>query len=378
MKIFRSTLEQLVEITVPGKVTVVYGPRQVGKTTLVNAYMQLTNDRTMLINGDEAIYSDALSSRSLPQLQSLIGDSELLIIDEAQRVQNIGINLKIIVDNAPLLKIIATGSASFELANRISEPLTGRKRTLNLYPISFFECEKTFGSLEARHQLERWLVWGGYPDVVAATGRKEREAILDELVSSYLYRDVLELEDIRHASKIVDLLRLLAFQIGSEVSLSELAKSLSADFRTIERYLDLLEKVFVIYRVGGFSRNLRKEIVKNARYYFYDNGVRNALIQNYNPLNFRNDIGQLWENYLMIERQKANQRLSRHVNRYFWRTYDQKEVDYIEEYQGGLFGYEFKYTDGGIRKATRKEFLNAYPNAALDVITRDNFTDFVD
>lgn len=356
---------------------VIYGPRQVGKTTLVDAYMQLTLDRTVLINGDEAIYGEALSSRSLPQLESIIGDAELLIIDEAQRIENIGINLKIIVDNFPSLKVIATGSASFELVNRISEPLTGRKRILNLYPVSFFECEETFGSFEARRQLERWLVWGGYPEVVAATGRNEREAILDELVSSYLYRDVLELEDIRHASKIVDLLRLLAFQIGSEVSLSELAKSLSADFRTIARYLDLLEKVFVIYRVGGFSRNLRKEIVKNARYYFYDNGVRNALIQNYNPFNYRNDIGQLWENYLMIERQKVNQRVSRRVNGYFWRTYDQKEIDYIEEYQGGLFGYEFKYTEGGIRKATKKEFMEAYPNASLDVITRDNFTDFI-
>jgi hypothetical protein len=377
MKIYRSTLEKLVETIVSGKVMVIYGPRQVGKTTLVNAYMQLTPDRTVLINGDEAIYGDALSSRSLPQLESIIGDAELLIIDEAQRIENIGINLKIIVDNFPSLKIIATGSASFELANRISEPLTGRKRTLTLFPVSYFECQKTFGSFEARHQLDRWLVWGGYPEVVAASGRNEREAILEELVSSYLYRDVLDLEDIRHASKIVNLLRLLAFQIGSEVSISELAKSLSADFRTIERYLDLLEKVFVIFRVGGFSRNLRKEIVKNARYYFYDNGVRNALIQNYNPLDLRNDVGQLWENYLMIERQKANQRVSRRVNSYFWRTYDQKEIDYIEEYQGGLFGYEFKYTDGGIRKATRKEFLNAYPNASLDVITRDNFTDFV-
>lgn len=377
MKIHRSMLEKLAETIVPGKVMVIYGPRQVGKTTLVDAYMQLTLDRTVLINGDEAIYGEALSSRSLPQLESIIGDAELLIIDEAQRIENIGINLKIIVDNFPSLKVIATGSASFELANRISEPLTGRKRILNLYPVSFFECEETFGSFEARRQLERWLVWGGYPEVVAATGRNEREAILDELVSSYLYRDVLELEDIRHASKIVDLLRLLAFQIGSEVSLSELAKSLSADFRTIARYLDLLEKVFVIYRVGGFSRTLRKEIVKNARYYFYDNGVRNALIQNYNPFNYRNDIGQLWENYLMIERQKVNQRVSRRVNGYFWRTYDQKEIDYIEEYQGGLFGYEFKYTEGGIRKATKKEFMEAYPNASLDVITRDNFTDFI-
>lgn len=370
-------LEKLQKDIVPGKVMVIYGPRQVGKTTLVKAFFESTSAKTRFINADEVIYREILSSQNLPELQSLIGDAELFVVDEAQRIENIGLNLKIIVDNFPKLKIIATGSASFELANRISEPLTGRKRTLNLYPVSFYECEETFGIVEAKNQLERWMIWGGYPEVVITNGLSERERILNELVDSYLYRDILELEDIRQSSKIVDLLRLLAFQIGSEVSLSELASKVSADFRTVERYLDLLEKVFVIFRVGGFSRNLRKEITKNARYYFYDNGIRNALIQNFNSLSFRNDIGQLWENYLMVERRKTNQRLSRNANGYFWRTYDQKEIDYIEEYRGKLFGYEFKYTDGGIRKSTRNEFLGSYPDSSLDVITRDNFNHFI-
>jgi predicted AAA+ superfamily ATPase len=333
--------------------------------------------KTLFINADEIMYREILSSQSLQDLTSLIGDAELLIFDEAQRVENIGINLKLIVDNYPGLRVIATGSASFELANRVSEPLTGRKLTFSLYPVSYSELVKTYGKVETLHQLDRWLIWGGYPEIVTTQNLAQRERLMGELVSSYLYRDILELEDIRHASKIVDLLRLLAFQIGSEVSISELASNLSSDFRTIQRYLDLLEKVFVIYRVGGFSRNLRKEITKNARYYFFDNGVRNSLVQNFNPLKFRDDIGQLWENFLMIERRKINEDIARSVNSYFWRTYDHKEIDYIEEQKGRLFGYEFKYGGGDIRSATKREFLTAYPGSELSVIDRRNFVGFV-
>jgi len=339
--------------------------------------MELTSYQTRFINADELIYREIISSQNLQQLRQLIGNVELLIIDEAQRGTNIGLNLKLIVDNYPDLRIIATGSASFELANQINEPLTGRKLTYMLFPVSYDELEKTFGNIIARNQLERWLIWGGYPEIVCTEDLFLRERLMGELVSSYLYRDILEMEDIRHASKIVDLLRLLAFQIGSEVSISELASNLSSDFRTIQRYLDLLEKVFVIFRVGGFSRNLRKEITKNARYYFYDNGVRNALIQNFNPLKFRNDIGQLWENFLMVERMKVNRFYNRPVNTYFWRTYDQKEIDCIEETMGKLNGYEFKYQDGQIRIATQREFLAAYPDSELNIITKENFNNFI-
>jgi predicted AAA+ superfamily ATPase len=310
-------------------------------------------------------------------LGEVLGDSELLVIDEAQRVPNIGINLKILIDSFPNAIVIATGSASFELANKISEPLTGRTLTFNLYPVSYPELRQTIGAIEARSQLERWLVWGGYPAIVSTEDPVLREKALGELVGAYLYRDILELEGVRRSEKIVDLLRLLAFQIGQEVSIAELATNLALNRQTVERYLDLLEKVFVIFRVGGFSRNLRKEITKNARYYFYDIGVRNSLIQNFNPLHLRDDVGQLWENYLTIERRKANQVAGRSVNSYFWRTYDQKEIDCIEEHGGKLFGFEFKWREGGIRRVTRKEFMEAYPDSTLAAITQKNFESFL-
>ena len=362
---------------IPGKVLVLYGPRQVGKTTLANDLLSLTSLRSKFINADELIYRDALASQSRQTLGEVLGDAELLVIDEAQRVPEIGLNLKILIDSFPHAVILATGSASFELANKISEPLTGRKLTFILYPVSFPEIRHTLGALEARAQLERWLVWGGYPAIVAVDHPTYRERLLGELVGSYLYRDILDLEGVRRSEKIVDLLRLLAFQIGQEVSIAELATSLAMNRQTVERYLDLLEKVFVVFRVSGFSRNLRKEVTKNPRYYFYDNGVRNSLIQNFNPLRLRNDVGQLWENYLMIERRKANQAAGRSVNAYFWRTYDQKEIDCIEEYEGRLHGYEFKWQNGEIRRATRAEFLNAYPDSELMTIQQDNFEGFL-
>lgn len=377
MKILRRLQDKITQSLTPGKVLVLYGPRQVGKTTLSRDIQSASQSRTRYINADELVYREALSSQSSQVLGELIGDAELLIIDEAQRVANIGINLKIMVDTFPQTAVLATGSASFDLANKISEPLTGRKITYTLYPISYPEICGTLGSLEAYSQLERWLVWGGYPSAVTTGQTDLRESQLNELVGSYLYRDILELEGIRRAEKIVDLLRLLAFQIGQEVSLAELATNLAMNRQTVEHYLDLLEQVFVIFRVGGFSRNLRKEINKNSRYYFFDNGVRNSLIRNFNPISTRSDVGQLWENYLMIERRKSNQYAGLSVNSYFWRTYDQKEIDYIEEAGGQLRGYEFKWQSGEIRKATRAEFLNAYPGSELSTIRQDNFEDFL-
>lgn len=370
-------LEIIEKKLMPGKVIIIYGPRQVGKTTLVKQLIEQSSKSINYFNADEIIYREILSSQNLHRLAEIIGESELIIIDEAQRIDNIGLNLKLIIDNYPSLFVLATGSASFDLANKISEPLTGRKITYTLYPVSYSELMNTYGNLESRHQLERWLVWGGYPEIITTKDLTHRRSLIQELVSSYLYRDLLELEDIRHASKLVDLLRLLAFQIGSEVSVSELASNISADFRTTQRYLDLLEKVFVIFRVDGFSRNLRKEISKNSRYYFYDNGIRNTLIQNFNPLKIRNDIGQLWENFLMVERRKHNQYSNQFVNSFFWRTYDQKEIDLIEEAGGRLFGYEFKYHKGKMRKAVQQEFCETYPDAELSVISKENFEKFI-
>jgi uncharacterized protein len=377
MKIQRLLLSQLKDAILPGKVLVLYGPRQVGKTTLAKELLSSVTLRSKYINADELIYREALASQSRQRLGEVLGDAELLVIDEAQRVPEIGLNLKILVDSYPHAAILATGSASFDLANKISEPLTGRKLTLNLYPVSYREMQQTLGALEARAQLERWVVWGGYPTIVTTDDPVMRERLLGELVGSYLYRDILDLEGVRRADKIVDLLRLLAFQIGQEVSLAELATSLAMNRQTVERYLDLLEKVFVIFRVGGFSRNLRKEVTKNSRYYFYDNGVRNSLIQNFNPLSLRNDLGQLWENYLWIERRKVNQRAGRLVNAYFWRTYDQKEIDCIEEHSGRLYGYEFKWEGAEIRRATRNEFLDAYPDSELMTVNQENFEGFL-
>lgn len=375
MKIKRHLLPQLQQAIQPGKVVVLYGPRQVGKTTLVQELMARTSLPYTYINADELLYREALSSQNRRILGELLGNSALLVIDEAQRVPNIGLNLKILVDNYPHVAIVATGSSSFDLANKVSEPLTGRKLTLTLYPVSYGELAETLGEFEARADLERWLIWGGYPGIVTAEARL-RERLLGELVGSYLYRDILELDGVRRAEKIVDLLRLLAFQIGQEVSIAELATTLALNRQTVERYLDLLEKVFVIFRVGGLARNLRKEVTKTARYYFFDNGVRNSLIQNFNRLHLRNDVGQLWENYLMVERRKANHYAGRNVNTYFWRTYDQKELDYVEERDGRLFGYEFKW-HGQMRSATQREFLSAYPEAEVTTITRENFTDFL-
>ena len=299
----------------------------------------------------------------------------MCIRDRAQRVPEIGLNLKIIVDSFPDVAVVATGSASFDLANKVNEPLTGRTLTFTLYPISYAELSSTYGAFEARADLERWLLWGSYPGIVTADATL-RERLLGELVGSYLYRDILELDGIRRSNKIVDLLRLLAFQIGQEVSVQELGTILGISRQTVERYLGLLEKVFVIFRVGGLARNLRKEISKTVRYYFYDNGVRNSLIQNFNRLSLRNDVGQLWENYLMVERRKVNEYAGRQSNIYFWRTYDQKELDYVEERGGILRGYEFKW-QGGVRAAVRREFETAYPGAEIETITPENFTDFV-
>lgn len=376
MIIDRILLAQIQKSLLPGKVVVLYGPRQVGKTTLARQLESSTSFRTRFISADEVIYREALGSQNRQILDEILGNARLLIIDEAQRVSDIGINLKILIDNHPDSTILATGSASFDLANKISEPLTGRKLTFNLYPLSYNEVRQAFGSLEAQKSLDRWLVWGGYPAIVTTNELELKEKLLGELVGSYLYRDILELDSVRHSEKIIDLLRLLAYQIGHEVSLTELSSNLAINHVTVGRYLDLLEQVFVIYRIGGFSRNLRKEISKTARYYFYDNGVRNSLINNFNALRLRNDVGQLWENYLMIERRKTNHYQGRLANTYFWRTYDQKEIDCIEERGGKLNGFEFKWR-GEMRNKTRREFSSAYPQSELMTITPENFVEFL-
>ena len=375
MKIKRLLEQKLPSLIQPGKVLVVYGPRRVGKTTLVKDFLKEYQGPYRFMNGEELSSQELLSQQNSAQLGQLISAVSLLVIDEAQRVPNIGLNLKILIDSFPHISIVATGSASLDIASKVEESLTGRKKTILLYPISFNELIQTYGAVDVKKQLNRWLIWGSYPETISIKSEEERSRYLDELAGSYLYKDILELDGVRHANKIVGLLRLLAFQIGNEVSLTELAGNLALNRKTVERYLDLLEKSFVIFRVGGFSRNLRKEIIKNSRYYFYDNGVRNSLIQNFSQLSLRNDVGQLWENYLMIERLKYLDYSEQRVNRYFWRTYDKKEIDLIEESGGVLHGYEFKL-QGEVKRSTQIEFENAY-NGRVRSINQKNFENFL-
>jgi len=359
----------------PGKVVVVYGARRVGKTTLLKKFLESTDEHVLLVNGEDIVVRQYLESQSTEKLLDFVGNHSLLLVDEAQYVRQIGLNLKIIVDNLPRIRVIATGSSSFDLAKDIGEPLTGRKSVLRLLPLAQMEIAE----IEKRHQtkanLEARLVYGSYPEVVLMRSNTDREDYLRELVSSYLFKDILQLEGIRHADKLERLTQLLAFQIGKEVSLTELGSQLAMSKNTVERYLDLLEKVFVIYKRNGFNRNLRKEISKNHRYYFYDNGIRNALINNFNLLDIRNDIGAIWENYVVTERMKRHEYLRQSINAYFWRTYDNKEIDLVEEQQGKLSGFEVKWKQ--VLRTPPKDWTAAYPNADFQVIHQDNYLEFI-
>ncbi len=375
MYIRQRQLENLKNSLKPGKVVVIYGARRTGKTTLLNEYLKAETEPYLLVSGEDITIQGYLSSRSIEKLKAFVGSNRLLVIDEAQKVQNIGINLKLIVDHIPGIRVIATGSSSFDLARSIGEPLTGRKSTLIQYPLAQLELNAMEHRHETDSRLESRLVYGAYPEIVLLQDNREREQYLKEIVSSYLFKDILELEGIRHSAKIGRLLQLIAFQIGKEVSYTELGTSLGMSKNTVDHYLDLLEKAFVIRKLGGFSRNLRNEVTKNSRYYFVDNGVRNALINNFNPVELRNDVGELWENYLVMERLKRQEYLRETANNYFWRTYTKKELDLVEERSGKLHGYEIKW--GKARPRAPKEWTTGYPEATWDVINRDNYLEFI-
>ncbi|MBC7569672.1 MAG: ATP-binding protein [Spirosoma sp.] len=362
-------------LTSSHKIIVLYGPRQVGKTTLVQQLLADVPGRKLSINADELRYIDVLSSRNLEQMKLLVDGYDLLFIDEAQRIPDVGINLKILHDGLPNLKLIVTGSSSFELANQTKEPLTGRTWTYTLYPIATTELRAQYNSFELRQLLDHQLIFGAYPELFSLPNQRDKAAYLQELSASYLYRDILALANLRYPDKLRKLLQLLAFQVGSEVSLNELSNTLQISRDTVATYIDLLEKTFVIFRLSGFSRNLRKEIVKMDKIYFYDLGIRNVLINNLNPLNLRNDMGALWENFLVVERFKRNAYGGAFVNPYFWRTYTGAELDYVEESGGQLAGFEFKYTQA-IGKPP-KTWLDTYPNATFTGINRNNYLDFV-
>lgn len=359
------------------KVILLYGPRRVGKTTLLKEIVRNMEDKEKIkfVNGETAIIQEELSSQSIFKLKEFIGDATLLIVDEAQKIPNIGLNLKIIVDSIPGIKVIASGSASFSLAEKVGEPLTGRKKTVNLYPVSANELISAEDLTSYKEMRDNHIIFGGYPELFNLKTIKEKQEYLRELVDSCLFRDMLEMEQVKNPKKIRDLLTLLAFQVGKEVSLSELGNNLDLHANTVYRYLDLMEKSFIIVNVRGFSRNLRKEIAKTSRYYFYDNGARNALINNFNPFDLREDTGALWENFIVMERLKKQAYEPIISNNYFWRTYNQKEIDWVEEREGKLFGYEIKWGDKKIKEP--KLWRETYENAEYKVINQENYLEFI-
>ena len=359
----------------PNKIIILYGPRQVGKTTLIDKISAGYATKLLKINADEKKYIDILSSSDLSKLRLLTDGYDCLFIDEAQRVPNIGINLKLLHDHMPDLRIIASGSSSFELANKIKEPLTGRTKTFHLYPVAYSELNTFINTFELTEKLGESLVYGLYPEVVTMQNMHRKEAHLRELASSYLYKDVLELETIRHSDKLAKLLQLLAFQIGNQVSISEIARSLGLAQETTAHYIDLLEKSFVIFRLSGFSRNLRKEVTKMDKIYFYDLGIRNSVINNFSPIDQRNDTGQLFENFLITERIKTNYYHQKFIQTYFWRLNTGAEIDYIEDENSRLSGFEFKFNYKVAKQP--KSWADTYPGSTFETVNLDNFIEFV-
>jgi len=359
----------------PGKAIIIYGPRQVGKTTLLSNFLSQEQAKYLLINGDNIRAREVFSSQSLSTLSDFVEGYSLLVIDEAQMIPSIGKSLKLLVDSKPDLRIIATGSSSFELAGQVGEPLTGRKRTLTMFPVWSGELLNQMNRYELNELLPELLIYGFYPEVINTPGILRKQEILEEITNSYLLKDILVFERVKSSKMILDVLRLLAYQVGKEVSVSEIAQQVGLDKKTVARYLDLLEKAFVIINVRGYNRNLRNEITSKSKYYFYDNGVRNAVIANFNRLELRNDIGMLWENHVFMERLKKRSYQNLYANVYFWRTWQQQEIDIVEERDGKLFGYECKWKNG--RAKAPKAFMEAYPESSWEVIDQNNYANFI-
>ncbi|MDR6969480.1 putative AAA+ superfamily ATPase [Flavobacterium arsenatis] len=361
----------------PNKVLILLGARRVGKTAFIKNYLSTIPKKDYLqLNGEDIDDAMLLKERSVSNYIRLLADKKLLIIDEAQNIPEIGLILKLIVDSIEGIKVIATGSSVFDLSNKLGEPLVGRKNTIYLFPFAQMEFAKQEDYKETITKLEERLLFGSYPELEQYPDWKDKIDYLKEIINSYLLKDILVYEGIKQSNKILDLLKLIAFQVGQEVSLQELAKHLGISKNTVESYLDLLSKVFVIYKVPGFSRNLRKEITKSNRWYFYDNGIRNAIIGNFTRLDSRIDVGALWENYLASERIKYQNYTQKSVANYFWRTYDQQELDWLEEENGSLKGFEFKWNEN--RKAKiPTAFGKAYSEAGFEVISKKNYLDFI-
>ena len=373
----RAVFDNFSKKVLPNKVLILLGARRVGKTELIKNYLKTVPAETYLqLNGEDINDASLLKERSVANYKRLLANIDLLVIDEAQTIPEIGLILKLIVDSIEGIKIIATGSSVFDLNNTLGEPLVGRKNTMYLFPLAQIEFSTQENYKQTTENLEERLLFGGYPELVHYEDWEEKKEYLYEIINSYLLKDILVFEGIKQADKIYNLLRLIAYQVGKEVSLQELGNQLQMSKNTVDTYLDLLSKVFIVFKVEGFSRNLRKEIVKSSRWYFYDNGIRNGLINNFNRLENRTDVGDLWENYLAVERIKKQNYQKIITNNYFWRTYDQQELDWLEEKGNELAGFEFKWNENKKSKIPTA-FGKAYPDATFEVINKQNYLDFI-
>lgn len=359
----------------PNKVILIFGARRVGKTFLMRRLISNFNGKTLFLNGEDYDALALLNEQTISNYRHLLDGVDLLAIDEAQNIPEIGSKLKLIVDEIAGIKVIASGSSSFDLLNKTGEPLVGRSTSFLLTPFSQREIQQRENLLETRQNLETRLIYGSYPEVVTLTGYENKADYLKDIVGAYLLKDILSIDGIKSSGKMKELLRLIAFQIGNEVSYDELGRQLGMSKNTVEKYLDLLSKVFIVYRLGAFSRNLRKEVSKAGKWYFYDNGIRNALIGNFNSLAVRQDSGALWENYIISERIKSNNNNRLNKEFYFWRTYDGQEIDLIEESSDSLVALEFKWSDK--KSAVPIAFKDAYSNAQFSVVNRDNYLDYI-
>ncbi|MBU1084788.1 MAG: AAA family ATPase [Candidatus Beckwithbacteria bacterium] len=371
----RYITKQVINSLKSGKVVGVFGPRRSGKTVLMTYIKDhLKNKEVLMVHGENLDVAEILSSQRISELKRFIGDNQYLFIDEAQKIPKIGVNLKLIVDTMPKVAVMVTGSSSFDLRSKIGEPLVGRSEYYYLYPLALLEVVGG-NYLKQKETLEDQLIFGFYPQVYTAKTLKQKRLKLESIRDGYLLKDILELDNLKDSLFVFNLLRLIAFQIGQDVSFSELATNLNVNKKTVMRYLELLEKSYVIFSRHGFSRNLRKEYTKSPRYYFWDNGIRNSLISNYNRLSLRDDVGRLWENFCVAERAKYLHYKQISVNSFFWRTYDQKEIDIIEEKSGKLYGFECKYTKDKI--SVPRDFIKAYPGSKFKLLNRESYLDYL-
>ncbi len=370
----RALKQSILEKMGQGKAIIILGPRQVGKSTLLEAIAEETKQPVKWLNCDERDDRAALTDTTSTELMALIGNATLVLIDEAQRVKNIGLTLKLFTDKIKTVQVIVTGSSSLDLANEINEPLTGRKFEYQLFPFSSAEMAVHHGKINERRLLHQRMLYGFYPEVVNNPG--EEKSILRDISQSYLYKDILAFREIRKPELLEKLLTALALQLGNEVSFNELANTIGSDQLTVQRYLDLLEQSFVVFRLSSYSNNLRRELKRNRKIYFYDNGIRNAILNNFLPLENRNDVGALWENFLVAERLKWLRYHNQFPNRYFWRTHSGEEIDYLEVQDGQIQGFEFKWNPKRVVKMPAA-FADAYPNSTFKIIHPDNYQEFV-